>query len=47
MGWAYHNNRTYAALEQLGLKVDLSALPGYRTLTAVAAAAQREPLRLV
>ncbi len=34
MGWAYHNNRTYAALEQLGLKVDLSALPGYRTLTA-------------
>jgi hypothetical protein len=33
MGWAYHNNRTYAALEQLGLKVDLSALPGYRTLT--------------
>jgi len=34
MGWAYHNNRTFAALEQLGLKVDLSALPGYRTLTA-------------
>jgi len=33
MGWAYHNNRTYAALEALGVTVDLSALPGYRTLT--------------
>jgi hypothetical protein len=33
MGWAYHNNRTYRALEELGVAVDLSALPGYRTLT--------------
>lgn len=31
MGWAYHNNRTYRALEDLGVTVDCSALPGYRT----------------
>jgi len=31
MGWAYHNNRTYGALEELGVTVDCSALPGYRT----------------
>ncbi|MGH7645631.1 MAG: hypothetical protein ACREMR_08595 [Gemmatimonadales bacterium] len=33
MGWAYHNNRTCRALEELAVAVDLSALPGYRTLT--------------
>jgi hypothetical protein len=33
MGWSYHNNRTYQALEDLGVAVDCSALPGYRTLT--------------
>ena len=31
MGWAYHNNRTFGALEDLGVAVDCSALPGYRT----------------
>jgi hypothetical protein len=31
MGWAYHNTRSYGALESLGLAVDCSALPGYRT----------------
>jgi hypothetical protein len=31
MGWAYHNIRSYAALEGLGVTVDCSALPGYRT----------------
>ncbi len=33
MGWSYHNNRTYRALEDLGVTVECSALPGYRTLT--------------
>jgi hypothetical protein len=33
MGWSYHNNRTFGALEDLGLVVDLSAAPGLRTLT--------------
>ena len=33
MGWAYHNTRTCRALADLGVIVDLSALPGYRTLT--------------
>jgi hypothetical protein len=31
MGWDYHNDRTYAALEDLGVSVELSALPGMRT----------------
>ncbi|HTR20672.1 MAG TPA: hypothetical protein VMH88_07450 [Gemmatimonadales bacterium] len=31
MGWAYHNTRSYGELEALGLHVDCSALPGYRT----------------
>jgi hypothetical protein len=31
MGWVYHNNRTYAALEQLGVTIDFSAMPGFRT----------------
>ncbi len=43
MGWAYHNNRTYRALEDLGVAVDLSAIPGYRTLTGKAPA-RRENL---
>jgi hypothetical protein len=33
MGWSYHNNRTYAALDELGMVADLSAVPGLRTLT--------------
>lgn len=33
MGWDYHNNRTYRALEDLGVVVDFSALPGLRTFT--------------
>ena len=31
MGWDYHNNRTYRALEELGVVVDFSAIPGLRT----------------
>jgi len=31
MGWSYHNNRTFAALEDLGITVDLSGIPGLRT----------------
>jgi hypothetical protein len=31
MGWDYHNNRTYQALEELGIVVDFSAIPGLRT----------------
>jgi hypothetical protein len=33
MGWGYHNDRTFAALENLGITADLSAVPGFRTLT--------------
>jgi hypothetical protein len=33
MGWSYHNNRTYAALDELGMVADLSAVPGLGTLT--------------
>ncbi len=33
MGWSYHNNSTYGALEALGIAVDLSAIPGLRTFT--------------
>jgi len=32
MGWSYHNNRTYGTLEELGVAVECSAIPGYRTL---------------
>lgn len=32
MGWNYHNNETFGALEQLGVAVDFSAIPGMRTL---------------
>ncbi len=31
MGWDYHNNRTYRTLEELGVVVDFSAVPGMRT----------------
>jgi len=31
MGWDYHNNHTYRALEDLGIAVDFSAVPGLRT----------------
>lgn len=31
MGWDYHNNRTYHTLEELGIAVDFSAVPGLRT----------------
>ncbi len=34
MGWGYHNNRTMAALDKLGIKVELSGLPGLRILPA-------------
>jgi hypothetical protein len=33
MGWDYHNNQTYRALEDLGVSVDFSAVPGLRTYT--------------
>jgi len=33
MGWSYHNNDTCAALEALGIEVDLSAIPGLRTFS--------------
>jgi len=32
MGWGYHNDRTIQALADLGITVDLSAAPGFRTL---------------
>jgi len=32
MGWGYHNDRTVQALAELGITVDLSAVPGFRTL---------------
>jgi hypothetical protein len=31
MGWDYHNNLTFRTLQQLGVAVDFSALPGLRT----------------
>jgi hypothetical protein len=31
MGWDYHNNHTIATLESLGITVDFSAIPGFRT----------------
>ncbi|MFC1476096.1 hypothetical protein ACFLQW_03745 [Candidatus Zixiibacteriota bacterium] len=34
MGWAYHTNRTFQTLDKLGVKVEFSALPGLRTLSA-------------
>ena len=40
MGWSYHNNRTYEALEELGVAAECSALPGYRTLRRSASATQ-------
>ena len=43
MGWSYHNNRTYEALEELGVAAECSALPGYRTLRR-SASATRENL---
>ncbi|MEA3296716.1 MAG: hypothetical protein U9R56_02495 [candidate division Zixibacteria bacterium] len=30
MGWTYHNNRTMAALDDLGVAVDVSGIPGLR-----------------
>lgn len=30
MGWDYHNNQTFAALQRLGVKVDFSAIPGMK-----------------
>ena len=41
MGWGYHNDRTVQALADLGITVDLSAVPGFRTL---AHSAKRENL---
>lgn len=34
MGWSYHTNDTMAELDRLGVAVDLSALPGFRTFDA-------------
>ncbi|MFN2635852.1 MAG: hypothetical protein ABR585_02340 [Gemmatimonadaceae bacterium] len=31
MGWDYHNNQTFQTLEELGVVVDFSAVPGLRT----------------
>jgi hypothetical protein len=31
MGWNYHNNETFAALDKLGISVEFSAVPGMRT----------------
>lgn len=30
MGWTYHNNRTMAKLDEIGINVDLSAIPGFK-----------------
>jgi len=32
MGWSYHNNRTFAALDKLGVEVDTSGIPGLRII---------------
>jgi hypothetical protein len=32
MGWTYHNNRTLAALDKLGVEVETSGLPGLKIL---------------
>ena len=32
MGWSYHNNRTFATLNKLGVEVDISGTPGLKTL---------------
>jgi hypothetical protein len=32
MGWSYHNNRTFATLDKLGVEVDISGIPGLRIL---------------
>jgi hypothetical protein len=31
-GWSYHNNRTFATLDKLGVEVDISGIPGLRIL---------------
>lgn len=33
MGWSYHNNETFSTLEQLGVEVECSAIPGLRILS--------------
>ncbi|MCK4427164.1 MAG: hypothetical protein KAW16_01625, partial [candidate division Zixibacteria bacterium] len=30
--WSYHNNRTFATLDKLGVEVDISGIPGLRIL---------------
>jgi hypothetical protein len=32
MGWSYHNNRTFATLDKLGVEVDISGIPGLMIL---------------
>lgn len=32
MGWGYHNTQTYAMMQQLGVKVEYSAIPGLKIL---------------
>ena len=31
-GWSYHNNRTFSTLDELGVEVDISGIPGLRIL---------------
>ena len=33
MGWDYHNDETFRTLEELGISIDFSAIPGMRTYT--------------
>jgi len=33
MGWVYHNNETMKKLDELGIKIDFSAVPGMRTIS--------------
>jgi len=35
MGWGYHNDRTCAALDRLGIEVEISGLPGLRVRSEV------------
>lgn len=32
MGWSYHNNRTFATLDKLGIQIECSSIPGLRIL---------------
>jgi hypothetical protein len=47
MGWSYHNNRTFAALDKLGVEVDTSGIPGLRIIPPKKTGASLQLLRLV